>query len=71
VDLLAEYLKFLNFERGLSPLTRKHYARDIETLIELSGTTDFNSIKSPDIRRHVASLHSKGLTGKSIARMLC
>lgn len=70
MDLLAEYLKFLNFERGLSPLTRKHYARDIEALLELSEDAGFSNIKSTDIRRHVASLHSKGLTGKSIARML-
>jgi integrase/recombinase XerC len=69
-DLLTEYLKFLNFERGLSPLTRKNYARDIKTLISLSEETDLNCLKNTDIRRFIASIHSKGLGGKSIARML-
>ena len=70
VDFLAEYLNFLNFERGLSPLTRENYARDITKLLELSHETALNDLKNTHIRRFIASLHSKGLGGKSIARML-
>jgi integrase/recombinase XerC len=70
VDLLADYLSFLNYERGLSPLTRESYARDIRQLIALSDGTDLNNLQNSHIRRHIASLHSKGLGGKSIARML-
>jgi site-specific recombinase XerC len=33
---LTEYLEFLQFERGLSPLTRENYTRDITKLIELA-----------------------------------
>ena len=70
MDFLSEYLNFLNFERGLSPLTRENYARDITKLLELSGETALNDLKNTHIRRFIASLHSKGLGGKSIARML-
>lgn len=70
MDLLAEYLTFLNVERGLSPLTRESYARDIKQLLALSHPTSLDQLDNADIRRITASLHSKGLGGKSIARML-
>jgi integrase/recombinase XerC len=70
VDLLTEYLTFLNFERGLSQLTRNNYARDISQLIKLADSTDLKSLQINHIRRFIATLHSKGLGGKSIARML-
>ena len=70
MDFLTEYLNFLNFERGLSPLTRENYARDINRLIELSGETALDKLQNIHIRRFIATLHSKGLGGKSIARML-
>ena len=70
MDLLDEYLQFLNFERGLSPLTRENYARDIKQLIKLADSTTLNDLQNIQIRRFIATLHSKGLGGKSIARML-
>ena len=70
VDFLSEYLKFLTVERGLSPLTRESYGRDINKLLELSGEITLNDLNNTHIRRFIASLHSKGLGGKSIARML-
>jgi integrase/recombinase XerC len=70
VELLTEYLEFLNFERGLSPLTRENYARDIAQLIKLADETALNNLQINHIRRFIATLHSKGLGGKSIARML-
>ena len=70
MDLLDEYLQFLNFERGLSPLTRENYARDIKQLIKLADSTTLNELQNIQIRRFIATLHSKGLNGKSLARML-
>ncbi len=70
MDLLAEYLQFLHVERGLSELTRAHYARDINRLLSLNSKTALADIDSADIRRMTAALHSKGLSGKSIARLL-
>ena len=70
MDYLKPYLDFLNFERGLSPLTQENYARDIKQLVELSGETSLNNLQNTHIRRFIANLHGKGLGGKSIARML-
>jgi integrase/recombinase XerC len=70
VDLLSEYLQFLTFERGLSPLTRENYARDIQQLCTLSDGTALNALQTAQVRHYIARLHSKGLGGKSIARML-
>jgi integrase/recombinase XerC len=69
-NLLTEYLEFLNFERGLSPLTRENYARDISQLIKLADTSALKDLQINHIRRFIATLHSRGLGGKSIARML-
>ena len=68
--LLTEYLEFLQFERGLSPLTRENYARDITKLIELADKFTLKELQTNHIRRFIATLHSKGLGGKSIARIL-
>jgi integrase/recombinase XerC len=70
LDYLNQYLDFLHFERGLSDNTRNNYARDIEQLIQLSQPADLASLQITQIRKYVAILHSKGLGGKSIARML-
>ena len=69
-NLLPEYLQFLQFERGLSPLTRENYARDITQLIKLADSAALNALQNIHIRRFIATLHSKGLGGKTIARML-
>jgi integrase/recombinase XerC len=68
--LLDSYLSHLANERGLSPLTRENYARDIALLLELVGNTPLDQIQPAHIRRLIAALHGKGQSGKSIARRL-
>lgn len=70
MHLLDQYLAYLANERGLSPLTRSNYARDIAMLVELAGTTALDQLQPAQIRRFVATLHGRGLSGKSIARTL-
>jgi integrase/recombinase XerC len=70
LDDLASYLDYLAHERGLSPLTRENYARDIRVLLEMAGTTPLKDLQTAHVRRLVATLHGKGLGGKSIGRML-
>ncbi|PPD57055.1 MAG: tyrosine recombinase XerC, partial [Methylotenera sp.] len=69
-NLIAKYLEFLSFERRLSPLTCKNYARDLSQLVQLSDKLRLNELQNTHIRRFVAGLHGKGLGGKSIARLL-
>lgn len=70
MDFLAAYLDHLAHERGLSPLTCENYARDIRTLQDLAGDISLQDLKTAHIRRFVATLHGRGIGGKSIARML-
>jgi len=70
VDYLAGYLEHLAFERGLSPLTRENYARDIRLLLTLADKTPLNDLTSNHIRRFIGNVHGRGTGGKSIARHL-
>jgi integrase/recombinase XerC len=67
---LESFVAFLSTERRLSPLTSKHYRRDIEMLIRLAGDAPLDSLRIPNIRRFVATLHGRGLSGRSLRRML-
>ncbi|MBA2689364.1 MAG: tyrosine recombinase XerC [Burkholderiales bacterium] len=68
--VLADYLQYLSSERRLSPLTCKHYGRDIEALIGLAGNIPLATLQTHHIRRFVATLHGRGLSGKTLRRML-
>lgn len=67
---LNDYLQHLTFERGLSALTLKNYARDIQLLESLVDNTPLDLVTNTQIRRFIATLHSRGLSGKTIARAL-
>ncbi|MDI1309263.1 MAG: tyrosine recombinase XerC [Methylotenera sp.] len=67
---LDDYFQHLTFERGLSALTLKNYARDIELLKSLADNTALDAITNMQIRRYVATLHGRGLSSKTIARAL-
>ncbi len=69
-DTLQGYLAYLNNERNYSPLTAENYARDIRRLLALAGATPLPDLKSHHIRRYIAQLHSSGLSGRSLARVL-
>ena len=70
MDYLAAYLDHLAHERGLSPLTCENYGRDIRALQDLAGEITLQNLKTAHIRRFIATLHGRGIGGKSIARML-
>ncbi|MSP86370.1 MAG: tyrosine recombinase XerC [Methylotenera sp.] len=67
---LNAYLQHLTFERGLSTLTLQNYARDIRLLESLLENIALNQVQNPQIRRFITILHSRGLSGKTIARAL-
>ncbi|MFL9711004.1 tyrosine recombinase XerC [Methylobacillus sp. Pita1] len=70
MDELQRYLEYLRFERGLSPLTVKHYQRDLELLFDLKSGLALDALQPSHIRRFIAALHGRGLSGKTIARHL-
>ena len=68
--LLHGYLEHLTNERRLSRHTVKNYARDIAALLELARDTPLKQLEVQHVRRHVAQLHSRGLNGRTLGRML-
>jgi integrase/recombinase XerC len=62
--------QYLAAERGLSANTRNSYRRDLAVLAALAGGTPLEKIGAQQIRRFIAQQHSRGLSGKSLARML-
>jgi len=69
-ELLASYLRSLEHERRLSGHTCTSYARDIDRLFALVPDLPLDRVGTHAIRRAAAQLHSRGLSGKSLARML-
>jgi integrase/recombinase XerC len=67
---LDDYIQHLTFERGLSVLTCKNYTRDIQLLESLLENADLKTVKLQQVRRFIATLHSRGLSSASIARAL-
>jgi integrase/recombinase XerC len=66
IDAFASHL----LTRG-SPRTRAAYVRDAQVLLNTLGSElPLSGISPHDIRRAIAKLHSKNLSGRSLARML-
>jgi len=70
LELLEEYKKFISFEKRLSPSSIQSYLRDINELLKLNKNKEFHSYRIEDIRKNIAILHSKGLGGKSLSRVI-
>jgi integrase/recombinase XerC len=68
--LRTAYLFHLRTERRLSALTEKSYGRDLDLLLQLAGSQDLGSLSPHDIRRYISTLHSRGLSGRSLGRAL-
>jgi integrase/recombinase XerC len=66
----AAFEQYLAAERGLSANTRESYRRDLAALAAMAGNTPLEKIGAQQIRRFIAQQHSRGLSGKSLARML-
>ena len=50
--------------------TRNAYVRDVLALAALAGSQDIAALTRAEIARHLATLHGRGLSGRSLARML-
>tara|TARA_Y100001936_G_scaffold254058_1_gene324234 strand:+ start:7267 stop:8166 length:900 start_codon:yes stop_codon:yes gene_type:complete len=67
---IDSYISHLINERQLSQLTCASYKHDISVLLKLATKTPLRHLRIHHIRHFVAQLHSKGLSGRSLARML-
>lgn len=64
------WLAELAEQRRQSPHTVSNYRRDLRRLLDLAGETPLADLQVHHIRRFVAQLHSQGLSGRSLARLL-
>lgn len=70
---LAAFLRHIEVERRLSPLTCENYARDLERFAVwcvAQKLAQWPQLKAAHIRQFVAYLHRHGLGGRSIQRLL-
>jgi len=61
------------FEAALAtrpPHTRSAYLADARSLAVLAGEQDLAHLDPRELRRHLATLHARGLSGRSLARTL-
>jgi integrase/recombinase XerC len=68
--LARQYLDALKHQRRLSTATLSNYGRALDVLLDLSAKKPLESLQAADIRRYVATLHSKGLSPRSLALAL-
>ena len=66
----AAYLDELRHQRRASPRTVEGYGHDIGLLLGMAGEVPLDALRVHDIRRFVAQLHGRGLSGRSLARTL-
>src|SRR3977135_901860 len=65
--LLTAYVQHL----ALQPMrTREAYLRDVGVLNALAGEAGLTALTPAMLRRFLAALHARGLSGRSLARML-
>ena len=69
-ELLGAYLEHLSHQRHLAVGTRRNYLKDIEALFALNPDVALERMQPQHIRRSVAQLHARGLSGRTIAHML-
>ncbi len=72
-DWLTRFGEHLAYERRVSPLTVKHYLRDLEQLDRYRQEHNigaWDQLHAQHIRHFIAQRHRAGLGGRSLARML-
>jgi integrase/recombinase XerC len=72
-DWIDRFVRHLEYERRLSPLTSKSYRRDLESFYQWCtglGIGRWRDIDSEHVRSYSASCYRKGLSARSIQRRL-
>ena len=67
---VQDYLDSLRDQRRLSPATLSNYSRALDLLLALSKEVPLEKIEPAQVRRHVATLHAKGLAPRTLALVL-
>jgi len=68
--LVREYLESLRHQRRLTAGTLASYRKALDLLLSLSGGARLISLEPAQVRRHIAQLHARGLSGRTLAKTL-
>ena len=69
-DLGRSWLEALEHQRRLSRHTLENYSRALGLLFHLKESTGLRDLESQHVRRFVAQLHARGLSGRTLALTL-
>lgn len=69
-QILAEYLEYLELERGLSQNTIDAYRRDIEMFLEYSKHPDFDNVTRMGINSYIRYLREENYSPTSVIRKI-
>src|SRR5262245_1621180 len=69
-DLLDEYLDQLAHQRRLAAGTARNYRRAVEELLALNPGTPLDRLDPQLLRRAVSQLHSRGMSGRTLAYVI-
>ena len=69
-ELLRAFLEHQTHQRHLAAGTRRNYLKDIEQLLDLNPGIAVERFEPQHIRHSVMQLHSRGVSGRTIAHML-
>ena len=70
LQILSEYLDYLEIEKGLAENTLEAYRRDLEYFFEYCGDIDITEIQRNRINSYVRDLHEKDFSATSIMRKI-
>ena len=73
IDKRDEYIKYLRFQKGYSPLTIESYQRDIDEFIaymKKENIDSYSDVEYPLLRGYMMIFHRKKLTATTINRKL-
>ena len=72
-DWIDQFIGHLTYERRLSPLTCKHYRRDLDSFVQFldgQNVSGWRDVDSEHLRAWSAAAYRKGLSARSIQRGL-
>lgn len=69
-ESVARYLENLGVQRRLAPRTLAAYRDDLEALLTIAVDCGLIGLEAGRLRRALAERHGRGLSGRSLARML-
>lgn len=70
LQILSEYLDYLEIEKGLAENTLEAYRRDLNDFFNFCGDTDVNNIQRTKINSYVRNLHEMKYSPTSIMRKI-